>query len=117
MQMRIQIRGLPRAAQLRRVVAQKIDGALACHAHAIEEASVRLDDINGPERGGVDKLCRVVLRLKDSSVLVIEELGADIVQVIERVAGRLRQGVARQLSRTIGFDRNGAHPPLPATVA
>lgn len=91
MQMKIQIRGLPRAAQLRRVAAQKIDVALGSHAHDIQEASVHLDDINGPERGGVDKLCRVVLKMEDGSILVIEELGADILQVIERVAGRLHQ--------------------------
>jgi hypothetical protein len=114
MQMKIQIKGLPRAAQLRRVAAQKIDVALGSHAHAIQEASVHLDDINGPERGGVDKLCRVVLKMKDSSVLVIEELGTDIVRVIERVADRLRQGVARQISRTIGFDRNRVRPPQAA---
>jgi len=46
MQMKIQIKGLPRAATLRRIAAHKIDGALARYAHAIQEASVRLDDIN-----------------------------------------------------------------------
>ncbi len=54
MQMKIQIKGLPRATKLRRIAAHKIDGALARYAHAIQEASVRLDDINGPNRGGVD---------------------------------------------------------------
>ena len=100
MQMKIQIKGLPRATTLRRIAAHKIDGELSRYVHAIQEASVSLDDINGPNRGGVDKLCRVVLRMKDSSVLVIEELGADIAQVIERVADRLHQSVARQLSRS-----------------
>lgn len=115
MQMKIQIKGLPRAAKLRRLAAHKIDVALARYSHAIQEASVRLDDINGPDRGGVDKLCRVVLRMRDSSVLVIEELGTDIAQVIERVADRLRQSVARQLSRIIGIDRNGVRPRLAAS--
>lgn len=117
MQMKIQIKGLPGATKLRRVAAYKIDGALARYAHAIQEASVRLDDINGPDRGGVDKLCRVVLKMKDSSVLVIEELGADIAQVIERVAGRLHQSVARQMSRIVGIDRNGIRPSVVAVVS
>lgn len=116
MQMKIQIKGLPRAAKLRRLAAHKIDVALARYGHAVQEASVHLDDINGPDRGGVDKLCRVVLRMKDSSVVVIEELGTDIAQVIERVADRLRQSVARQLSRIIGIDRNGVRPRLAASV-
>jgi hypothetical protein len=116
MQMKIQIKGLPGAAKLRRLAAHKIDVALARYAHAVEEASVRLDDINGPDRGGVDKLCRVVLRMKDSSVLVIEELGTDIAQVIERVADRLHQSVARQLARIIGIDRNALRPRLAASA-
>jgi len=116
MEMKIQIKGLPRAAKLRQVAIYKLDAALARYAHVIDAASVRLDDINGPDRGGVDKLCRVVLRMKDSSVLVIEELGADIAQVIERVAERLRQSVARQLSRIVGIDRNGLRPRLTAAA-
>lgn len=117
MQMKIQIRGLPSASKLRRVAAHKIDVALARYAHVIQAASVCLDDINGPDRGGADKLCRVVLRMKDSSVLVIEELGTDIAQVIERAVERLRQSVARQLSRIIGIDRNGIRSRLPAAAA
>jgi len=117
MEMKIQIKGLPHAAKLRRVAAYKIDAALARYAHAIEATSVRLDDVNGPDRGGVDKLCRVVLRMKDNSVLVIEELGADIGRVIERVADRLRQSVARQLSRLVGIDRNGLRPRLMAAAS
>ncbi|MBK6401755.1 MAG: hypothetical protein IPP18_14280 [Rhodocyclaceae bacterium] len=117
MQIKIQIKGLPRAAKLRRLAAHKIDLALARYAHAIQEASIRLDDINGPDRGGVDKLCCVVLRMKDNSILVIEELGSDIAQVIGRVADRLHQSVARQLSRIIGVDRNGIRPSLAASAA
>jgi ribosome-associated translation inhibitor RaiA len=114
MQMKIQIKGLPRATNLRRVAAHKIDGALARYAHGIQEAIVRLDDINGPDRGGVDKLCRVVLKMKDSSILVIEELAADITQAIERVADRLHQSVARKMFRIVGIDRNGIRPRLAA---
>ncbi len=117
MQMKIQIKGLPRASKLRRIAAHKIEVALARYSHAIEEANVHLDDINGPERGGVDKLCRVVLRLKDSSVVVIEELGSDIARVIQRVADRLHQSVARQLARLTSIDRNGVRPRLAASVA
>jgi hypothetical protein len=94
MQVKIQIKGLQHAAKLRSLAAQKLELAVARFAHAIQEASMWLGDINGPERGGVDKLCRVVLRMKNSSVVVIEDLGADVVQVLERVLGRLPQCVS-----------------------
>ena len=98
MQITVRIKGLPGASQLRRIVMQKLYGALANYAHAIVEASVRLHDINGPDRGGVDKLCMVMLKMKDCSVLVIEELGADILQVINRAADRSQRNVAYQLA-------------------
>jgi ribosome-associated translation inhibitor RaiA len=98
MRVQIQVIGLG-AAKLRRFAAQKLDVALACFPDGIEAASVRLRDINGADRGGVDKLCRVVLTLKGDAVLVIEELGSNILQAIERAAERLRQRVSRQLSR------------------
>ena len=68
---------------------------------------MHLDDINGPDRGGVDKLCRVVLSMKNDSVVVIEELGSDIRQSIDRVSDRLHHSVSRQLSHFVKTDRSG----------
>ncbi len=116
MQMKIQVKGLPGAARLRRIAAQKIDLALAHYADAIQEASVCLGDINGPDRGGVDKLCRVVLRMKDSSVLVIEELGSDVALVIERIAARLQHRMARQMSRMVDIEGHDIRPHLGASA-
>jgi len=66
---------------------------------------MQLSDINGPDRSGADKLCRVILTMKNSSIVIIEELGADIVQVIERMVARLEQNVSRQLLR---FTKNSS---------
>lgn len=107
MHVQVQIKGLPESAKLRRFAARKLVGVLARFAHVVRGASMRLDDINGPQRGGVDKLCRVVLRLKDDSVLVVEELGADIGETINRVSERLHQNVARQLAHLVQVDRSG----------
>jgi putative sigma-54 modulation protein len=105
MQVQVQVKGLPGAARLRRYATERLTAALARVAHAVHDASMRLDDINGPDRGGVDKLCRVVLRLRDNSVLVVEELGADIGRVIDRVTDRLHENVAQHLARLAKFDR------------
>lgn len=117
MQLRIQVKGLTKAKQLRRFAVRKFEVALSRFSHSIQEASVRLDDINGPERGGVDKLCRVVLRFKDNSVVVIEELGAEVFRVIDRVADRLHQNVSRQIAYAAKIDRQGMrHQLLPASI-
>lgn len=115
MQLRIQVTGLNHAAQLRRFVARKLNAALARFGHSIQEASVRLYDINGQERGGVDKLCRVVLRLRDNSILVIEELGPEASRVIERAVDRLHQSVSRQASRKMNIDRRSIRQSNPLT--
>lgn len=107
MQVQIQVKGLPGSSKLRRFAAHKLDVALSRFSHAIQDASMRLGDINGPERGGVDKLCRVVLKMKNNSIIVIEDLGTDMAQVIDRVADRLHQSVSRQLSRLGKIDRSG----------
>lgn len=107
MHIQIQVKGLPQSSKLRYYASHRLNGALDCFAHAIQDASMRLTDINGPDRGGVDKLCRVVLRMKDSSIVVIEELGADIAAAISRVADRLHENVARQLSKSMRINRTG----------
>lgn len=107
MRVQIQIKGLPGSSKLRRFAAHKLEVALSRFSHGIQDATVRLNDINGADRGGVDKLCRVVLTMKNSSVVVIEELGSNIVQAIERAADRLHQSVSRKLSRVVRVDRSG----------
>lgn len=107
MQVQVHVKGLVRAARLRAIAANKLNTTLARFSHVIQEATMCLQDINGPDRGGVDKLCRVVLRLKDNSVLVIEDLGANVMEVIERATDRLQRTVAQRLSRLVAVDRTG----------
>ena len=109
MRVYIKVVGLPGAAQLRRFATRKLDVALSCFANRIEGASVRLLDINGADRGGVDKLCRIALTLKGHSAVVIEELGSNTQRSIERATERLHQRVSRQLARVVKVPG-----PLPA---
>jgi ribosome-associated translation inhibitor RaiA len=107
MQVQIQVKGLSGASRLRTFAESKLNIALVRFSHAVQEVTMRMHDINGPDRGGADKLCRVVLRLKDNSVLVIEDLGVNMMEVIDRVTDRLHHTVAKQLSRLVKVDRTG----------
>jgi len=107
MQMQIHVKGLVRASRLRVIAANKLNIALARFSHAVQEVTVRMHDINGPDRGGADKLCRVVLRLKDNSILVIEDLGINMMEVIDRVTHRLHHTESKQLSKLVKIDRAG----------
>lgn len=98
MEVEVQAKGLSAAPFLRQHTRQRMLAALGRFRYSVQAVSVRLGDINGP-RGGADKLCRIVVRLKNSSQVVIEELGDDIFQVIDKVADRVHQSVARQVGR------------------
>lgn len=107
MQVQIQVKGLPRSAQLRKFALHKLKIA-SCHfSHIINGATMCLSDINGSERGGVDKLCRVVLHMKNDAIVIVEELAPDIAQAIDHVTHRLHQSVSRQLCQLDKMDRSG----------
>lgn len=116
MQVQVRVKGLARASSLRTFATNKLKAALARFSPAVREVTVRLHDINGPNRGGVDQLCRVVLRLKDNSVLVIEDLGANMTEVVDRVTDRLHHTVSKRLSRLVKADRTGTRQGGLATI-
>lgn len=97
MLIQVHVKGIARAAALRRFAMEKLQDALQRYENGVETLRFHLDDINGPDRGGIDKLGRLVIRLKDSSVLVIEELGSDTARVIDRVVERARRNLSQQV--------------------
>ena len=104
-----------------------ITGALADHARRrlrfvltrrsdrIQRVVVRLGDENGP-RGGVDKFCRIQVRLFNAPVAVIEEVGPELYAVIDRATDRVGRVVVKHLDRVRSGRRYGrcgatASPP------
>jgi putative sigma-54 modulation protein len=108
MEVEVQARNLSDASIVRQHASRRMWAALGRFRHSVHAVSVRLGDVNGP-RGGADKLCRIVVRLKNSSRVVIEELGEDVFRVIDKVADRAHQSVSRQLGRA---KRRGRGDPL-----
>lgn len=99
MEIRIRAKGLPGAAAVRQFAAHTVGGMLQPFGEVVGSVEVQLTDSNGPDRGGIDKLCRAVIRLRDNSLFVVEELGTDVRRVIERTALRIRDGLAEQGKR------------------
>ena len=115
MEIQIKTNGLPAAKKLRAHASARIGATLGRFGHMVQSVSVRLSDINGP-RGGADKLCRIVIQMKTRS-LVLEELGADMRRVIDRLADRVQHKVCRQLEQLVSLDLklSGARLPVPIT--
>lgn len=78
---------------------RRLGFVLARHSDRIQRVAVRVGDENGP-RGGVDKYCRIRVRLLDAPVAMITDVGADLYAVIDRAADRVGRVVVKHLDRT-----------------
>ncbi len=65
------------------------------HGRRISSISVHMDDVNG-KRGGIDKRCRVVVRLAPRLTVVGEALAADLYQAISLAALRAESALIRR---------------------
>ena len=73
--------------------------ALGRFDDVVQGVIVSLQDINGP-RGGIDKLCRIRVKLLGQKAPVIAEvLDTDISPAIDMAADRIGRAVARQIDR------------------
>lgn len=71
--------------------------ALGRFGGRIQRVMVFLEDTNGP-RGGLDKCCRMVARLKHPARdVVVEGHDAELTALIDRTADRLGQTISREL--------------------
>src|SRR5690349_19560107 len=78
-----------------------IDGvgaALGRLRDSVTAAVVRLRDVNGP-RGGIDKACRIVVRLRGRGTSVAEAVDRDLYAAIDAAAAKLGRSVRRHLRR------------------
>ena len=98
--MRIDIQGLgfPLTAALLDHTERRLRFAFTRNGDRIKRVTVRLGDSNEP-RGGEDKFCRMQVYLKHAPPVLIEDVGADLYAVIERVADRAGRNIAKRLDR------------------
>ncbi|MCU0842531.1 MAG: HPF/RaiA family ribosome-associated protein [Thiobacillaceae bacterium] len=97
----IQTQGFDLTDGLRDYTERRLAYALGRSAHHVNRVAVLLADINGP-RGGVDKRCRIRVRLAPSLEVVVEDTQADLYAAIDRAAERTGRTVARSVGRQRG---------------
>lgn len=88
------------SADLRRLSEKRLQSAAAPFESHIRQIGIFLRDVNGP-RGGVDKRCTVIAKLRHGGSLEIEETCENFSEAIRRAARRLHS----LLSRRIGGKR------------
>ena len=64
----------------------------------VTRVAVRVADVNGP-RGGVDKRCRIAVRVRPAGEIVVEDTCPDLYAAIDAAAGRIGRSVQREIER------------------
>jgi len=89
---------------LREYVERRLDFALSRFGSRVTKAAVHLTDTNGP-KGGIDKSCQIVVRLRGVGDIVAEVVDAEWPVTIDRAAARIGHNAGRSLERRRRFDR------------
>jgi ribosome-associated translation inhibitor RaiA len=84
--------------ELHDFITRRLHFALGRFAPEVERVTARIGDVNGP-RGGMDKRCRLEVKLRGLGNVLGEACADDFEAAVAFAAERLERGVARALQR------------------
>jgi putative sigma-54 modulation protein len=90
--------GVRRPEHLPTHIERRLRFALSRFGSRIGKVSVFLQDRNGP-KGGVDKLCRILVKTQGCGVVVAAVADSDWMAAVDRATTRIGQAVSRQVER------------------
>jgi putative sigma-54 modulation protein len=94
-------KGVRRPKDLPEHIERRLRFALARFGERIQKTVVFLQDDNGP-RGGIDKVCRILVKTRGHGMIVAAVVDADWIAVVDRATTRIGHNVARQIARQRG---------------
>jgi len=98
MDVNIVIRGVEQPGRLREFAEDKLTHALHRFDERVLTATMRLDDVTGPEKHGVDKQCTIEVRLRTGEVR-IKEQGGEFEATVNTAIDRLKSAISRAVSK------------------
>ena len=90
--------GVIRPKKLPDHIERRLRFALSRFAGRIEKIVVFLHDRNGA-KGGIDKVCRVLVKARGCGVIMAAVTDADWIVAVDRATTRIGRSVARQITR------------------
>lgn len=90
--------------ELREHLDRRLNFALSRFGNCVMKTVVYLSDNNGP-KGGIDKSCLIVVRLRGKGEVVAELADTDWTVAIDRATTRIGHNVSRELERMRSFAR------------
>lgn len=94
----------PQAANARDFVERRLMFALSRFSDKIDRIDVVISDDNGP-RGGVDKTCSVLVKLRRLAAIRVSNTDADVESSVARAVERAGRAVTRAVERSQHIDR------------
>ncbi len=110
MNLDLQSRPFPITPALADAVETQLETIAQRFGSRVSSISVRLDDVNG-KRGGIDKRCRIVVRMARHRSVVGQALSDDLYHAISLAARRAETALGRRRERTRSF-----RPLVPAML-
>jgi len=110
MWLKVHSEGLPVDDAMRERLHRRMQFALSRFGSDVNRVAVYFRDDNGPD-GGLDKRCRIVVSLRATPKVIVEDCDRDLEPLIYRAVNRVSQTVSRRLSRRFTLRR-----PIPWTA-
>jgi|694.fasta_scaffold02797_3 hypothetical protein len=82
--------------QLRTYIEQRVDQAIARLKDKVNDVNLKIEDINGPDRKGLDKQARLVVRWRNKQSLVIEDRDYQVDELLSRITSQLDTEVKKR---------------------
>lgn len=98
MDVKIIVRGVEETGDLRAFAEEKLSAALERFEDRVLGALMRVEDVTGPEKHGIDKLCSIEVKLRSGEVR-IKEQGEEFHATIDEAIDRLKTALSREVSR------------------
>lgn len=98
------VRGVELDEGVRDHIERRLTFALSRFEVRLLKVTVHLTDNNGP-KGGIDKSCLIVARLRGVEDVVVEVVDSDCVVAIDQATSRIGHTIGRALERRRDFTR------------
>ena len=99
MNIRIVIKRVPEKTALRDYAEDKLHASLQRFADRVRSVTVRLEDVNGPRKKGLDKECCIEARLIPNGEVVVKEQSEDLQSAFLMSLDRLKAAISRKAAK------------------
>jgi ribosome-associated translation inhibitor RaiA len=104
MRIEVRSRSLKLTQEMRDRVRRRVQVALGRFSQRLTSVHIMLRDVNGP-KGGVDKHCKVLVSIRPSFKVIIEEKDANLGAAVNRALDRAGRAVARRIDQALARRR------------